>query len=102
MDSDPHDQTSHQPLLLPRSLNAAQVTELSEALLSRRGSALQIDASDVEHLGGLCLQLLIAARNTWSADGAAFEISRPSDAIVRDLALLGCPIESLRNEGGRA
>ena len=47
-------------------LNAASV--LREHFIGRRGSALRVDASRVERLGGLCLQVLIAAQAAWAED----------------------------------
>lgn len=83
---------------LARSLNGSQVPQLTDALLGFRGRPMILDGSDVEHLGAQCLQLLIAAQRTCANDSQPFEISAPSDALCRDLALLGHPIEMLSNE----
>ena len=95
-------QSSCESLTLPQSLNGAQVTGLCEALVALRGSPITLRAGDVEHVGAQSLQLLIAARNTWSNDGHPFQIATPSDAMVRDLALLGHPIEWFESAGEHA
>jgi chemotaxis protein CheX len=52
-----------------------------------RGQKLTLDGAEVERLGGLCLQVLIAARNQWRVDGVDFQIVNPSPAF-RDGARL--------------
>ncbi len=77
---------------LPRSLNGAYLPDLSEALEANRGEAVALDAEEVEHLGGLCLQMLISAWKTWQSEDHSFEILNPSEGFSRDLRLLGCEI----------
>ena len=89
-------------MTLARSLNTHQASELADALASRRGAALALDASGVEHVGGLCLQLLAAAAATWRQDGHDFAVIEASEAFARDLALLGNPIDMPNEEGGGA
>jgi chemotaxis protein CheX len=66
-------------------LKAAQ--PLKVALAEHRGGALQLDASAVERLGGLCLQVLIAARRAWSEDGHDITIEPRSAAFTAAAAL---------------
>ena len=72
-------------------LNAAG--PLAHELLALRGRDLEVDASAVERLGAQCLQVLLSARATWDADGAAFAVITPSDEFTSTLALLGAPID---------
>ncbi len=72
-------------------LNAAG--PLAHELLALRGRDLELDASAVQRLGAQCLQVLLSARATWDADGAAFAVVQPSDEFTSTLALLGAPIE---------
>jgi chemotaxis protein CheX len=62
----------------------AQLTEL-------RGRPLDIDASQVERVGGLCLQVLLSARNTWRADGHPAAIGSPSAAFQDAWAMFAAP-----------
>ena len=68
-------------------LNAA--TPLKAAILDLRGSALEIDACAVRRLGGLCLQVLLAAKAAWSADGHSFSITNASESFLEALRLFG-------------
>lgn len=72
------------------SLGAAAAASLCAMLKERRGTPVVIDASNVTHLGGSSLQVLLAAQKTWATDGLEFDVTKPSDAFLRDLAILGC------------
>ena len=61
-------------LSLPAVLDLAQAEALKAALLPMRGQSVVIDASRVERLGGLCLQVLISAQQTWISDGHVLKI----------------------------
>jgi chemotaxis protein CheX len=56
-----------------------------------RGGPIEIDASQVERLGGLCLQVLLSARQTWAADGHSARLSQTSPAFDDYWALFGAP-----------
>lgn len=70
-------------------LDTGQAATLREELLARRGRSLAIDASGVERLGALCLQVLLAARRTWSADGRSLVIAAASEAFARQWTAFG-------------
>jgi chemotaxis protein CheX len=76
-------------------LDIKAAAPLHAELLARRGKAVALDASNVQRLGGQCLQVLIAAFAAWRADRKALTISSPSDAFRESLALLGFTVESL-------
>ena len=59
------------------------------AFLERRGAAITVEADQVRRLGGLCLQVLLAARKAWDRDGQAFSIKGPSEAFVETTRLFG-------------
>ena len=70
-------------------LDLKAATPLQAALLARRGHAVEIDASEVQRLGGLCLQVLLSAHKTWADDGAPFGLAPRSDAFNEALKLFG-------------
>ena len=70
-------------------LNAAE--PLKAELLARRGADLTIDASAVDRLGGLCLQVLLSAKRTWQADGVNLKLAPLSDAFAEQWAAFGAP-----------
>jgi len=76
-------------------LNAAG--PLVGELVALRGRDLEVDASAVERLGAQCLQVLLSARRTWDADGAAFAVVSASDEFTATLALLGAPLDQQLN-----
>lgn len=73
----------------PGSLTAGAVAELRGALEAARGKDAAIDLSGVETIGGLCLELVLAAQATWRAEGRTLSLEAPSAAFMRDAATLG-------------
>ena len=77
------------PAILSPILDLRAAAPLAADLLSRRGKPLAIDGAAVERLGGQCLQVLLAARASWAADGQSFRIDNPSTAFIESLEALG-------------
>lgn len=84
-----------QTVTLGDALDMIAAGPLVRELLSHRGRPLAVDASGVRRLGGQCLQVLLSAQATWSADGQPFEIVEPSPEFAESLVLMGaadlCP-----------
>jgi len=78
-----------QPLILAPVLDLNAAAPLRATLLEHRGEPLSLDASHVQRLGGLCLQVLLSAARTWADDGRIFEIAPRSAAFDEALALFG-------------
>jgi len=76
-------------LALPSCLDLSSAAALARDLTARRGAALRLDASAVERVGGLGLQVLLSARLTWRNDGVGFAVVDPSEAFRADCAQLG-------------
>jgi len=76
-------------LVLPSVLDLKAAGPLRSAILERRGQPLCLDASAVQRLGGLCLQVLISAARTWEDDERSFEITARSEAFAEALGLFG-------------
>ena len=74
---------------LPEVLDLKAAAPLREQLLAARGRPIQIDASHVQRLGGLCLQVLLSARQTWQEDKLPLEIVEPSTEFTDGVALFG-------------
>ena len=85
---------------LPAVLDLGAAGPLWAALNARRGQPVELDASGVERLGGLCLQVLLAAQKQWNADGAAFSVVNPSPAFSDGTTLMAAP--DLAPQGGIA
>ena len=74
---------------LPEMLDLNAAEPLRQALVEHRGRPLVLDGSQVSRLGGLCLQVLVAAQKTWAKDGQAFRIERCSLELQQQLDLFG-------------
>lgn len=75
--------------LLPESLDLRAAAELRDGLLARRGADLDLDGSAVTRLGAGCLQQVLAAWRSWSAEGRSLRIVRPSVALLNNLSVMG-------------
>lgn len=82
-------------MTLPARLDLTAVKPLARDLGDRAGNDLQIDASKVELLGGLCLQLLLAAAQSWAQRGRNLSYGPTSEAFATDLATFGLTAERL-------
>ena len=84
-----------------KTLSLVAVLDLNEAsalrgkLVSMRGNNLKIDASGVERMGTLCVQVLMAAAKTWEEDKVSFTFSKVSDAFQKTMQLIGVNFDHL-------
>lgn len=76
-------------LALEANLDLAAARPLREALIARRGAALEIDASEVRRLGAPCLQVLVAATQDWDDAGIPVRITARSAEFDEALRLMG-------------
>lgn len=82
------------PYSLPARLDLSAVTQLVDDLRAIEGD-IRIDASEVGHLGALCLQALIAASKHAHSNGHAFEMSGASEKVVAQMQFMGLAPEQL-------
>lgn len=68
-------------IALPAVLDLRAVEPLKAALMEQRGQSVALDASAVERLGGLGLQVLLSALKTWQADGKDLTFLNVSQAM---------------------
>ncbi len=76
-------------LSLPARIDNAAASMLRDMLLAKQGASLRLDASAVTKIGTLSVQVLLAARKTWIADGKSLSLSNPSDLMSVKLAQIG-------------
>lgn len=74
---------------LSEVLDLTAASPLAQALLARRGSDVSVDASRVNRVGALCLQVLVAAAATFKADGVRLRVDKPTDEFLEGCRLLG-------------
>ncbi len=82
-------------LTLPRTLTLAEATPLASVLKENAGAPLSVDASSVDHLGAQCLQVLLAAAQSWRAAGHPLTLTHSSAAFTEGLTRLGVSQDAL-------
>ena len=78
-----------QVVTLPASLDLAAAAALREAFLAKRGQKLRVDGADVARVGVPCVQVLLAARQTWVGDKIDWVSGNFSVELVSALNELG-------------
>lgn len=76
-------------LELSAILDLKAAAPLKADIQAQAGSPLDIDASKVERLGGLCLQVLVAAAEAWRQGSQQFRLINVGEAFRKDARLLG-------------
>jgi len=86
-------------MTLPSELDIKAAGPLAAELLAARGKDLVLNAAQIERVGAQCLQVLLSAAATWSADGAEISIEEPSPAFSDAIAVAGLELShfSARN-----
>lgn len=74
---------------LPERLDTEAAGALKDELLTHIGHDLDLDASAVDHLGAMCLQVLVAASKTWDRDQHKLSILNVGDVLKEQLSLFG-------------
>ncbi len=85
--------------LLPANLDTRAAPALHEALMGFDGQPLTLDGSQVESLGGQCLQILLAAHEAWAKQESQFAIENPSEALTAQWSAFGAPLNQLSPQG---
>lgn len=88
-------------LKLGANLDLTMASDLARVILAARGSELTIDASDVQHLGAQCGQILVSAKATWNADQKTVRIVGGSEEFIEGARLLGLQ-SALQDEDARS
>ena len=76
-------------MTLPSELDIKAAAPLAAELVTARGADLALNASQVERIGAQCLQVLLSAAATWSADGLELGIEHPSAAFTDAVRIAG-------------
>ena len=86
-------------IALPAVLDLRAADPLKVQLLAVRGQEASLDASAVERLGGLCLQVLLSAIQTWRADGQALTFINVTEAFASQWSAFGASAADLAPQG---
>jgi chemotaxis protein CheX len=79
-------------LVLPEIIDVVTVGPLHKELCGLRGEDLQLDASNVQRVGGLGLQVLLSAAATWRTDGHRLDTTNASRAFTETVRLSGAKL----------
>jgi chemotaxis protein CheX len=82
-------------LSLGKVLDLNEATALHSKLMTLRGNDLAIDASSVERVGALCVQVLMSAAKSWEEEKRSFTFSKMSDALAKTMQLIGVNYDHL-------
>ena len=80
---------------LPAIVDVRTAEPLKAELMAVRGQPVTVDASNVERLGGLGLQVLMSAVRTWRADGQVLTFINVSEALTEQWQGFGAPLNDL-------
>lgn len=86
-------------ITLPPVLDILHAESLRTELLAARGQAVAIDGSAVERLGGLCLQVLLSAQQTWAGDSQSMTFASVSESFVNQWTAFGAPETGFGRQG---
>lgn len=87
---------------LPAIVDVRAAEPLKAELLALRGQPVTIDASAVDRLGGLGLQVLMSAVRTWHADGQVLIFINVSEAMTEQWQGFGAPLNDLEAQDAAA
>lgn len=88
-----------QCLTLQRRIDLTAASALRSEFLARSGQPLRVDAAGVGHLGGLGLQVLLAAAQHWRQSGQTLVIEPRSAAFDAAIATFGLSPSALEYRG---
>jgi chemotaxis protein CheX len=80
---------------LPSRLDLTTAAALRADLQDRAGADLMLDASSLTHLGTPGLQVLLAARRTWSEEGLTLAIAEAPASVLDQLRQFGLSLSDL-------
>lgn len=84
---------------LPEIMDLKAAAPLRAQLLELRGKPIELDGTDVQRLGGLCLQVLLSARDSWNNDGMPFSLAATSETLEQSLSLFGVTADEFHTSG---
>lgn len=92
IDAVPHSGGNVAKVTLPPFMTSRYATELLGDLQAMRGRSISLDASSVQKIGALCLQVLSSGHKTWTADGLPFGMTGVSEQMASRCKLFGLPV----------
>ncbi|MFC0202386.1 STAS domain-containing protein [Paracoccus rhizosphaerae] len=85
-------------LPLPETFDRKAVALFAQTLIDHRGKDAVLDAASVSRIGVPAVELLVAARKQWLADGRSLQVRNPSAAFLATLDDFGASLDLLQAE----
>lgn len=82
-------------LKLEPRLDTARASALATAILDHAGADLELDASEVTHIGALGVQVIRAAAQSWKRSGHTLSLSGASADCADQIYLLGYSVDTI-------
>lgn len=82
-------QAEYCQITLESKLASTAAPGLYAKLQEHRSDTVVLDASQVEQLGVLCMQILASATKTWAEGSKTFEVIDPSEAFLKTVETVG-------------
>jgi chemotaxis protein CheX len=80
---------------LASRLDRAAAGPLKEALLAQPDTDIDLDATEVSHIGALCFQVILSAQQSLQANGHTLRITNATEDTRTGFQLLGLPHDIL-------
>ncbi len=87
-------------IALAPKLETAAAAELRKSLVEAQDHDIVVDASAVEMIGALCVEILMSVAAVWSKHGRSVTIEDASPQMIDDLGILGLTTETLLEYAG--
>ena len=82
-------------VMLPDKLDTAFAPMLRNELADAQTEDVVLDAAQVQHLGGLCLEVILSAAAIWKRAGLTLQIENATAQLTEDLSHFGLTPETL-------
>lgn len=82
---------------LPERMDLTAAAPLAGAIAAAEGQPVELEAAGVRHLGGLCLQVLLATGQQWQRSGVALRVSGASEEFTNALRQFGVCARQIEN-----
>jgi len=83
------------PILLQSKLDLPAAGPLAKSILDLDDGDVVLDAQQVEHVGALCLQVMLSAATSVRKAGHGFSFVNANDKILEQISLFGLTPETI-------
>jgi chemotaxis protein CheX len=83
------------PIVLAPRLDITAASDLLTTLRGRTEAEVVVDLKEVKHLGALCLQVLLSAAKSLTAEERKIKIINTSDRVLDQMRVMGMTPEAI-------